>query len=268
MARWLLGLLAWGLLAGPAGAAELPDALMLDGHPLDPLCFQGNPERAGATELAADVADCRASEDVVSETDPAALAPDDRGWIAYEFGWADMPDIPLRGWVGWRYVGTVADGPVVETSYNGGGSGFFSAVMVVRRHGNRLERVRTLAGGDRCNGGVAGAAVAGGQVVTASHLTPYDLVSWALEEAGGTALPEDAPLAFCAACCVGTATFVEDEPAWVTVTPSPEGFAHGEADTMAVCLDGLLEELSAPAGILDRAAMGAFGQQFRERCLN
>jgi len=255
------------LAAAPVAGApdlpdDLPDDLLFQGRPLDPMCLTGFQEEP---EVALPV--CTDGADIL-RVDPAEpLRPDAEGWIGYGFKYADMSDMPGQAWAGWRYLGRVDRGVVVETRFSGGGTGWFTAVRILRREGEAVRLVDTLAGGDRCNGGVAGAAVVGGNVLTASNLTPYDLVAWALEEAGGPALPDMAPLDFCAICCVGTATYVDDAPAWVTLTPPMEGFAQSEDDALRVCLDGLLEEQAWPGAVLDMAALAAFGRTFRDRCL-
>ncbi len=266
----LFALLALGTLvsapvafAVPGFAADLPPSLVFRGHPIDPLCLTGFEE-----EPVEDLKDCTAPSDILRQDGGGALVADAEGWYGYSFKYADMADYPPQAWAGWRYLGDVDRGPVVETRFSGGGTGWFTAVHILRRDDDALRIVETLAGGDRCNGGVVGAAVVDGRVLTASSLTPFDLVAWALREEGGPPLADDAQLAYCAICCVGAVTALDGEPAWVTMNGMAEGFARDEGDTLAVCLDGLLEDKAWPGRILDRPALAAFGRTFRNRCLD
>lgn len=243
------------LISTAAMAAEVPEVppdLMFDGKPLDPMCFQRWEDRE-----AVNVRDC-AEPDILPE--PAEWT--DLGWYGYTFRLKDLPaEAPMRGWASWRYLGATDQGHVVETLYNGGGTGHFSTVETVRRDGDQLVSVITHAGGDRCNGGVEAAAVAGGQVVTASNITPYDLVSLALGEDPPVKAYDD--LAACAICCVGTATVVGDDLAWVTLTPMDSGFA-GPDQPVQACLDRLLQ---SQRNALTPAELTVFGKTFRTECL-
>jgi hypothetical protein len=249
-------------LAAPVLAADLPAALTYRGAPLDPYCLADFHE-----EPTVALAECTADPAIVRLKAEAPLAADAKGWIGYAFKYADMADLPPRAWAAWRYLGEVDRGLVVETLFSGGGTGWFSAVHLVRREeGDRLRIVDTLAGGDRCNGGIEGAAVVAGRVVTASRMTPDDLMAWALEQAGGP-LPEDTGLAFCAICCVATATYVDSEPAWVAMGPLTEGFAQAEDDQPQACFDALVGERADPGTIFDLPALAALGRAYRERCM-
>ncbi|WP_404382628.1 hypothetical protein [Caenispirillum salinarum] len=228
----------------PAVAADaVPPDLMHDGAPLDPLCFD-----SWMDAPTVDVTTCGEADHIIP-VERGANA--EAGWHGYTYRLADLPeDAGIRGWVAWRYLGETEAGHVVETYHHGGGSGQFTDVQTVRRDGDRLHLVETHMGGDRCNGGVAAAAVAGGTVAGSVNITPYDLLALALGE-------QDVPfeayddIASCAICCVGKATFVGDDLAWVTLDPLEGGFAGpDDSGTPQACLDSLLRDshrsLTAP----------------------
>lgn len=240
------------LLSSTAMAADLPPDLMVDGKPLDAMCFQ-----RWRDEEPVNVRDC-ADPEVIP--DPQETSAD--GWMGYTFRLKDLPaDAPMRGLAEWRLLGRTDAGFVIETRYNGGGTGQFSTVETVRRDGDQLVSVTTHAGGDRCNGGVDAAAVVGGQVATASNITPYDLVALALGEEPTVKAYDD--LAACAICCVGTATVVGEDLAWVSLTPMESGFA-GTDQPVQACLDRLLQ---AQQPSLTRAGLDRLGEAFRSECL-
>lgn len=109
----------------------------------------------------------------------------------------------------YRSIGTLPDGrEVVIVWYGTGGSGQFSELFVVRRtptaDGRDVDLQAELAagGGDRCNGGIASARLAGpGRVEVDYQVTPLDLLSEADEPLADENMDT---LALCAVCCTGT----------------------------------------------------------------
>jgi len=110
---------------------------------------------------------------------------------------------------GHRMVGALPDGRrVALTSYWGGGSGIFSRLAVITEPTpGTITAAAVGPGGDRCNGGLAGAAIVGDAVEVDVNATPVDFVS---------GIDADAPervtggLGFCAVCCVGTLRYRVD----------------------------------------------------------
>lgn len=244
---------------GAAAAADLPAALMHDGRPLDALCFDFFEDHSVAVDA------CR-NPDIVPLDDPQPADLDEYGWYGYTYRLADLPeDAAMRGWVAWRPLGETAAGHVVETLHNGGGTGTFTGVVTVRREGDRLHLVEGHMGGDRCNGGVAAAAVAGGVVAGSQHITPMDLLALALEEEPAFKAYEE--IAACAICCVGTATIIGGSLAWVTLDDrGAGGFAASvgdEGDGPQACLDRLIEH-SRPT--LARPGLDHLAARFRAEC--
>lgn len=251
-------LMLFFLLPGPAWAADVPEALTYDGAPIAPHCLA-----AWSEDPVISLADCAASDEVIPDAKADTLRPNAMGWIEQGFSFAGLEE-GGSGWAAWRVVGTTADGIVIETRYNGGGSGTFSAVQTLRREaGDRMRIVATHAGGDRCNGGIAGAAVAGGTVATASWLTPGDVAGLALDAAGLPPLGDSEWLSWCAICCVGTLTEVAGEMAFVSIMAPAEGFASA-TDTLQSCLDEMMFEGGLQT--LEKPALAAFGADFQKRC--
>lgn len=187
----------------------------------------------------------------------------DQGWLGYTYRLSDMPeDTAVRGWIAWRYLGETNAGYAVETYHHGGGTGQFTSVQTVRREGDQLHLVTSHMGGDRCNGGVAAAAVAGGVVSVAVNVTPFELLALALGEQD-VFHPVYEGITSCAICCVGTVTFVDDDLAWVSLDPPEEGFADPDVDSAQACLDGLLRDTWRS---LTRSDLEQFGKAFVERC--
>lgn len=254
MTTVLAGALA---LAAPAAvaAADLPDALLVDGAPVNPLCFQHWGED--------DTVDVTACDDpsLVPEPDAEGPGPDQWGWYGTRYRFADLPeDAPMRGSISWRWLGETPQGQVVETYDYGGGTGHFTAVQTVRREGDRLRLVETHMGGDRCNGGVVAAAVGNGVVAGEVNITPYDLLALALD--GDPPVEPYDEVDACAICCVGTATFVGDALGWVELDP-PQDVA-GSPDGVGACLFDLTHNARSP---LTPAGLKSLGQDFLAQCM-
>ncbi|MCA9621688.1 MAG: hypothetical protein KC731_21845 [Myxococcales bacterium] len=101
--------------------------------------------------------------------------------------------------------------------WNGGGTGYFSGLVIVDATDRGLAVHRYLHGGDRCNGGITETDVHGATITFGAHVTPADLM--------GLPAPvtSDAvrDLAQSAASCAATARFRytlgDDDPELVAV---------------------------------------------------
>lgn len=115
--------------------------------------------------------------------------------------------------VGSRHLGALGGTPVYEVHYSGGGTGQFSTVVAARTEGDTLIIDRSLPLGDRCNGGIASAAVDHGLLTVARNVTPFDVVAALADSLDGDPPTDDAfgleaydDMPACAVCCVGEAT--------------------------------------------------------------
>lgn len=255
--------LLWGAAIPARAAVDVPPDLIFGGQPINPHCFQ----RADSLDTPVDLATCR-EDGTVPVTDEEPWF-DASAWISETFQWTDMmEDAPnLRGWVAWRPAGSLTTGRwagahVVETAYSGGGTGFFTSVAVVRRTGDTLEFLSVLAGGDRCNGGIAAATVAEDTALTAVHITPFDLLALAFAPDDPPARPYEDIVA-CAACCVGTLLLVNETPALVTLGGGLEGGFDPDPGSPQACLDELMAEGPSVLAAMDLSALAT---RFRDRC--
>lgn len=257
----------WLVVAAPSLAAEVPEALRVDGAPIDPFCFQ-------RAEAVVAVTGCLDADMTVKEPQPdfadGADAAD--GWVERVYAYADMePDLlGSEAYAAYRAVGEVPAGLVVETRSSGGGTGQFSSVMIVRREGDSLVTVDVPFGGDRCNGGIDSVTVEDGQVAASVNITPYDLLAIAY----GAEPPAEAydDIVACAVCCIGTAAWRDATPVSVTLGMDGEPtqpFAEPDAMPLQGCLDSLLAARGAHEHpvTLDRAALEALAADFGALCL-
>jgi hypothetical protein len=95
---------------------------------------------------------------------------------------------------------------VLTTEWSGGGSGRFSDLTILRKVGDSLSMEKSLAGGDRCNGGLFDAHVANGVLHWSENITSTDMIT-----KSGVALAGSAwPLEYGAQSCVGTLDWESD----------------------------------------------------------
>jgi uncharacterized protein YecT (DUF1311 family) len=119
---------------------------------------------------------------------------------------------PLSASFGYRIAGKAPDGgEVAQIAYSGGGTGQFSTVAVLKSapgsDGKALLSAKPVPGaegGDRCNGGIDTVTIDNGALLVTRNLSPLDMASVLGSRAAK--VEGDNALAFCAACCVGTAT--------------------------------------------------------------
>jgi len=91
---------------------------------------------------------------------------------------------------------------------NGGGTGMFSSISLVKRENHDSVTMQYVAGGDRCNGGIDDVALQGNHLTYSVNLTPYDL--YQLGNNQTTKLKPYDNLASCAICCVAKAIYSVD----------------------------------------------------------
>ncbi len=75
----------------------------------------------------------------------------------------------------YQYVGKTSEGLILKTSHSSGGTGQFSNLGVYVREGNTLRFIRSIAGGDRCMGGLGDAWLEGGILRYSYSSTLLDL---------------------------------------------------------------------------------------------
>jgi hypothetical protein len=82
------------------------------------------------------------------------------------------------GWDVYRVIDRRDDHYLIESTWNGGGTGHFSSVRVLRLRDGVLSVVLRVGSGDRCNGGIAEDPSFDGTAVLVSHwITPEDLMN-------------------------------------------------------------------------------------------
>jgi hypothetical protein len=250
-------ILASGSLAFADGSAS---KLSHQGHPLHPRCVTDLVAGEGAAE--ADLKKC-------------ASAP---GKVVVRDGWLEWDEPRAAGQAGrgelsaYHVLGSMGGDAVVEYRWSGGGTGVFSGLAIVRLSGDKLVRVQSMVGGDRCNGGLVSAKVAGEDLSYSINATPPDVIH---ATAAGRALQlkdyED--LEASAMSCVAVIEFAYrktgSEPTGVTLGGDLEDRkGWTEKYRLQACYNALQRSYVKDGKVhLDAAALDGFVREFGARCL-
>lgn len=223
------------------------------GQPIHPKCVSALVVGEGAPSVY--LATCGSVKGRVVTT------KDDRSWV--EPG-AERPES-----VSYRVVGSVGDDWLVSWSWSGGGSGRFTGLSVLRVSKSGVLRVvKSITGGDRCNGGLAKVSIEKGAVRFAVHATPIDVVSATPE---GRALALDSlQLEVSAMSCFATIEYLDGALAAATLEADAPEDRPGWTDRYRLqgCYNALQRDYAMRGKLsLDRAAFVDFVTAFRRKCV-
>lgn len=261
-------------------------ALVLpDGRTFPPECFMNN---IGAEDQPVHPSVNCSGEEITTVDDPATQESPfinttyvvDENYKGTEVDENGQPlDMKYTGWIGYQSYGEHNGKYLILTVENGGGTGYFNTLalysLTTDDAGNpALAHLETIAGGDRCNGGVDNASFTPeGHISFGQNITPYDILT----------LPyngEDNPYArayddidSCAICCAGVAQYTNERLESITLDAD---YIDGLDDqdqsptrAMQSCYAGMLKSrIKDGKTTLTSAEIGAFVHDTEEACLN
>lgn len=211
-------------------------ALIVNGAPVDPLCFI---QTGGDEEMPSyPTQNCGGKDYIADEENPSPL---DDGFVSrgYYFVDHETPEQKFPGFVGYKYLGEYRGLKAVQLIENGGGSGIFTSVQLLREEKDgTLRLIQTLAGGDRCNGGIAESFMDKRTLVYDVNLTPFDFLTVAEYNPRNLQAYDD--LDSCAVCCYATLRFVNGSAESVSLNPEAPLQSDAAADgeqTLQACFD-------------------------------
>lgn len=141
------------------------------------------------------------------------------GWLMTDYRYRDFfeddPDITTM----YRVIGEVKAGTVLEVGNYTGGSGRFTSIVIVKLDGGYLHLIKSLGGGDRCNGGVADTGIENGILSYGFYITPGDFSMTAYGDDHGLVAYED--LEASAASCFAIARYKDEKLDSVEFLPDP-----------------------------------------------
>lgn len=249
-----LALLCSGCLEGKDG---IPRSFFYNGKPISPVCFM---QASSEVSLAA----CG----VKTQTDdgykiPAEASAKQDGFYGYDFECAE--GCMSTPYLYYRHLGMKGDNHVVQVASSGGGTGHFTDVRVISIDSGIMTTREMLAGGDRCNGGIAKASVKDDAVSFSQYVTPFDVIQLSDGNQAGFKAYDD--IQACAACCVGEADYTDGNLTALRLTRDPEEIVAEDLGPKDACFFGSYNE-SYNSGVttLDHDKLLAFGRTFNGRC--
>ncbi len=178
----------------------LPEELMFNGKPIDPLCF----EAVSADEWL-DVSKCT-DDDVVKVDGMPSEAFANR--IGYQYHFKDVEGTP-QAYSYYEYVGSWNGAPVIMTYANGGGNGRFSALISIERNAGKIRVLQGFAAGDRCNGGITDVKLEQGTLAYGQWISPFDFLQMVDDNPADLRAYDD--LDASASSCYGVARYKDGE---------------------------------------------------------
>ena len=178
--------------------ATVPEDLMIKSYPVDPLCFFNLQSTAKTINL----------EHCGLNKHKFIIKGQNRNLIQKGFIGYDIQSSDTSGRTGYSYYKLFNAGPHqywIYTVNNGGGTGDFTAIQLIKRKNANQLSTKNIAGGDRCNGGVRDVSEKNNQLSYSINLTAYDLISFSENVSSPNQAYSD--LADCAVCCVAKAVY-------------------------------------------------------------
>lgn len=149
-------------------AASYPPEMLYNGKPLSPACVAASNPTEGPT-VPQDLKTC--DQPPEGAKIPNGLQSSTSRFISYSYECAEG----YCGYAGYRYLGKVDGGFALETLVNGGGTGQFSSIVILKRTGDTITTDLVQETGDRCDGGIVRAAAKNGVLEYAYNVTLSEL---------------------------------------------------------------------------------------------
>jgi hypothetical protein len=173
----------------------------------------------------------------------------------------------------YNFLANVQDRFLLLIQYNGGGTGYFDNILVIKKTGTQLFLLKTLGEGDRCNGGISGEGMDGNDFHYSRNLTPIDIIRLATEVKIDVAAYED--LEASAISCFGLAhykyNFADDKIELMSVSLAEEKEDEKEwTDRYQAqsCFNKIYNSyVKAKKTELSLKDLNEFAKKFRDECL-
>lgn len=258
-------------LCGPATATALnslqfPAELKFNEKPIDPLCYF-------SPDLNKDLLDlnnCGLAKEKYQMTE-ISQELSKKGF--YGFDWKEAP-VPEQSFVfqGYSYYKAWEAGNHQYWIYainSGGGSGHFSSIYLTKRIDSTTVEMKSIAGGDRCNGGIHEAWNRGDNLEFSINLTATDLLTLGENNPNNPQTYDD--LADCLICCVAKAHYSVDTQAepkllFVDLGKDTEIFKTEEGGAQKCLNKLLLKYVTQGKSELNKEELVALTKEFNQSC--
>jgi len=249
----------------PAAMASVPAELMYLNKPVDPLCFFDMESDSDQIVLKK----CGiAKEKVQIKGQNADLLK--KGFIGFNWQSTDT-SYASQGSSYYKWFDAGNKAWWVYTLNNGGGSGDFTAINLVRRESPDSLSLKSVAGGDRCNGGVQDVSVSNNRLTYSVNLTAADFLPLANDNPHKLEAYDD--LSACAVCCTAKAFYEVDtnlKPKLTYVDISGHGSNPDELSQQGryqACFNKLFVAYVNKGEVkLDSSKLKAFVKEFNQTC--
>lgn len=191
------------VLACAVPDSKLPNELIYEGKPIDPLCLFEIEDTKGVVDLRKCGLNAQKGHQVAGKNKKLMS----EGFNGYDYSYNINYSKSLGGYSYYKVFGNVGNSVIVQTVNNSGGTGDFSFLNLVQREGN-IIKITVLNGGDRCNGAVDSIKRKGEHLVYSVRLTAYDYLTLAQDNPHHLKAYDD--LSSCAVCCAGIAVYQRD----------------------------------------------------------
>lgn len=264
-----------------------PPALLVDGKVFDPVCFlndwgQSPPEESGDGVSFYPLEGCRIGEIAVTPNEKTPDAKFVGASYAEDFYDHEADEVyTSNGYIAYRYVGDYNGQKAMIVAENGGGSGIFTTLAFYKLDDHKMDdgatvkvlrQIKTIAGGDRCMGGMHEAKITDKGLVYSQNATAYDMLFLAgnperpfLQE------PVIDKVQSCALCCYAHAHF--DSDGFTGMTLNRENLSNLQPDedgqdSPQGCIDGLVKmNLEYGDGVFDVEGTESFIREIEHTCL-
>lgn len=249
-----------------ANAAAIPDDLIFNQKPIDAQCFFDNLDNAKVINLN----DCGlVKEKHVFKGHNSSLIK--KNFIGYDWQVPQSYD-GAQGYSYYRYFNAGNQWYWIYTINSGGGSGNFTALKLVKRINADTLQTRTIASGDRCNGGVQIEHRTEKKLTFSVNLTAYDFI--ALSKNQDPSIKAYNDLAACAVCCVAKAFYevgIEARPqlTYVDLGNKRNSEEMPQQGTSQACFNKLLATyLNLGKTKLNHRELTEFTSKFNNLCVD
>lgn len=246
--------------------ANFPEALLYKDKPIDPLCIYAAQSSVDTVALASCGIATEKGRKIIGQNDNLIK----KGYVGFNYKWDDSP---LQGYSYYKAVGESDKSPIVYAINNTGGSGQFSYILLLTRIKDDIK-VKSIIGGDRCNGGIYGVKHQNNKLTYSVNLTAYDFLELANDNPYHLNAYND--LNACAACCAAGAVFERDlnqhfnqeKLVYVDLNAYPTDNEVVSNQPYQLCFNQLIKAYkSKNKQHLDPAGLAKFTTEFNQTCV-
>ena len=184
-----------------------------------------------------------------------------QGFTGYELA-SDEPVMrPVS--IYYKFIAPLADHSndfVFLLQWSGGGTGFFSSLVILNHQNNILKLKQTLASGDRCFGSIDKAWVKDNQIFYQQKVTPYQFMAERFPK-----LPKLNALEDCAVWCLGVFNRTKNTIESFSLSNVP---AYEGSNVPQRCMNNIIKQAAASTRTFDKRQLKKLQLQIKSACFS